>query len=108
MRIPVQVVFVNVEVGHILLGIPVKTGIDHIVEGAIQLIVSKQCSFLLDLLVVVNDLVNVNVILTVGIVEDDKLTENGGHDFFQSNLHCGQKEICILLRHHHIQAQVIF
>ena len=76
MRIPVQVVFVNVEVGHILLGIPVKTGIDHIVEGAIQLIVSKQCSFLLDLLVVVNDLVNVNVILTVGIVDDDKLTEN--------------------------------
>ena len=107
MRIPVQVVFVNVEVGHILLGIPVKACIDHIIEGAIQFIVSKQRSFLLDLLVVVNDLINVNVILAVGIIEDDKLTRNGGHDFFQSDLHCGQKKIRILFWHHHIQAQVI-
>ena len=108
MGIPVQVIFVNIEVGHILLGIPVEACVNHTVKGAIQLIISKQCCFLLDLFVIVNDLVNVNVILAVGIVEDDKLTGNGGHDFCQSNFHRGQKEICILLRHHHIQAQIIF
>ncbi len=107
MGIPVQVIFVDIEIGHILLSIPVKTGINHIVEGTIQLVLCEKRRLLLDLFVIVNDLINVNVILAVCIIEDNKLTRNSSHDVAQSCLNQRQKEIRILLRHTQVQTQVI-
>lgn len=83
MGIPVQVILVNIEIGHILLGIPIKAGINNAVEGTIQLVFCEKRCLLLNFLVVVNYLVNVNVILTVCIVENDELAGNGSHDISQ-------------------------
>ena len=83
MRIPVQIVFVNVEVGHILLGIPVKACIDNTIEGTIQLIFCKQRCLLLNFFVVVNHLIDINVILAVCIIKNDELARNRRHDISQ-------------------------
>ena len=107
MSIPVQVIFVNIEICYILLGIPFQAAVHNIVERTVQFIISKKRCLLLDLLIVVNNLINVNVILVVCIIENNELTRNGSHDFFQCHLYSRQKEISILFRHHHVQAQIV-
>ena len=107
MSIPVQVIFVNIEICYILLGIPFQAAVHNIVERTVQFIISEKRCLLLDLLIVVNNLINVNVILVVCIIENNELTRNGSHDFFQCHLYSRQKEISILFRHHHVQAQIV-
>ena len=107
MGLPIQVVLIDFKVSHILLGIPFKAGIDHLVEIGVKLRLRHHGSLLLDLLVVVHDLVDVDVILIVGVVEDNELSRDSGHDRLQRGIDRAEQEVRILLRHRQEQTKII-
>lgn len=71
--IPVQVIFVNIEIRNILLGVPLKAAIYHLVEVAVQLAVCHDRGLLLNLLIVIDDFVHIDVILVIAVIVDDEL-----------------------------------
>ena len=106
--IPVQVVFVNLKAGDILLRFPFQAVVHRFIEITVELSVSHNGGFLLDFFVVINDLIHVNVILVIGIVMDDKLPGNCGHDSFECGFYRAQEKIGVLLWNWKEQAEVIF
>ena len=107
MGIPIQVSLVDFKARNVLLCVPIQTSINQLIEESIQLAICHNRSFLLNLLVIVNNLVHVNVVLIVAVIEDDELTGNGGHDILQSCLNQRKQKVCILLRHRQEKAQIV-
>lgn len=107
-RIPVQVIFINIKVSDILLSIPLQAAIHDIIEITIQLTVCHNGSLLFNLLIVIYDLIHVDVILIVAIVIDNELAGNCGHNITQRSLDERKQKVCVLFRHWQIQAKIIF
>ena len=107
MAVPVQVVLVDLEIRHVLLGRPFKTTVHDAIEVAVQVALRHHVGLLLDLLVVVNDLVHVDVVLVVGVVMDDELARYRGHDVAQYRVHDAQQKVAVLLGERQVQAEVV-
>ena len=90
MGIPVQVIFVNIEVGNILLCVPFQAAIHNIIKITIQFAIGHYGSLLFDLFIVVYDLIYIDVILVIAIVVNNELARNGGHNVTQGSLNEGK------------------
>ena len=71
---------IDIEARNILLLIPFEATIYHLIEVTVKFTISHQGGFLLYLFVVVYDFININIILIICLVADDKLTGDSGHN----------------------------
>ncbi|MPN34380.1 hypothetical protein SDC9_181873 [bioreactor metagenome] len=79
--VPIQVMLIDFKSGNILLFIPFKAAVDHLIEEAVEFTIGQQRCLLLYLFVVIHDFVNVNVILPVALIKDNELPGHSLHNF---------------------------
>ena len=107
--VPVQVVFVNLKIRDVFLRVPFKAVIDNRVEVSVQFCWSQQRCLLVDLFIVVNDFVDIDIVLIIGIVMNDELSRDSRHDILECCIDNAKKKVCIVFRHGiQIEAEVIF